>query len=129
MLDTNAYSALLKGDFRVGAALRAADEILLPPFVIGELEAGFRNGMRYEENLSILIRFMDKPGVREVAAGRETARLYGIVKDDLKRAGRPIPANDIWIAASCIEHGCALLTYDRHFSLVARLDLYLSGGG
>ena len=124
MLDTNAYAALLSGDTCVREALASATQILLPLFVIGELEAGFRGGTRYSENTAILQRFLGKAGVQEVASGRETARIYGELKDGLKRAGTPIPANDIWIAASAIEHAAVLVTYDRHFTTIRRLKLW-----
>lgn len=124
MLDTNAYAALLTGDVVVRDALDSATEILLPLFAVGELEAGFRGGRRCAENAAILQRFLNRPEVREVAAGRETARIYGEVKDALKRAGTPIPANDLWIAASAIEHAATLITYDRHFTAVRHLKLW-----
>ncbi|MBM4163401.1 MAG: type II toxin-antitoxin system VapC family toxin [Lentisphaerae bacterium] len=124
MLDTNAYSALLSGDPAVRAALESATEILLPLFVVGELEAGFCGGLRYAENVAILQRFLDKPGVREVPAGHETAHLYGKLKDGLKRKGTPIPENDIWIAASVIEHAAELITYDRHFTTLHNIRIW-----
>jgi len=124
MLDTNAYAALLAGDVVVLDALASATEILMPLFVVGELEAGFRGGMRYAENAAILQRFLNRQKVREVTSGHETARIYGDVKDALKRAGTPIPANDLWIASSAIEHAATLITYDRHFTAVRHLKLW-----
>lgn len=124
MLDTNAYAALLAGDVVVLDALASATEVLMPLFVVGELEAGFRGGMRYAENAAILQRFLNRQKVREVASGHETARIYGDVKDALKRAGTPIPANDLWIASSAIEHAATLITYDRHFTAVRHLKLW-----
>lgn len=121
MLDTNAYAALLSGDALVRTALDSATEILMPIFVVGELEAGFRGGTRRAENAAILQRFLNKPGVREVVSGHETARIYGEVKDALKRAGTPIPTNDIWIASAAIEYAATLITYDRHFTLIRHL--------
>lgn len=124
MLDTNAYAALLSGDALVRTALDSASEILVPLFVAGELEAGFRGGTRYAENAVILQRFLNKPGVQEATSSHMTARIYGEVKDALKRAGTPIPANDLWIASSAIEHAATLITYDRHFTAVRRLKLW-----
>jgi tRNA(fMet)-specific endonuclease VapC len=124
MLDTNAYAALLSGDARVRTVLDSATEILLPLFVVGELEAGFRGGTRYAENAAILQRFLNRPGVREAASGHETGRIYGEVKDALKRARTPIPANDLWIASSALEHAATLVTYDRHFTAVRHLKLW-----
>jgi predicted nucleic acid-binding protein len=129
MLDTNAYAALLSGDAAVREALASASEILLPVFVVGELEAGFRGGTRYAENVAAFQRFLAKPGVRLVASGHETARVYGEVKDALKRAGSPVPANDIWIAAAAIEHAAVLLTYDRQFASIPQVRLWSGYGG
>ena len=124
MLDTNAYAALLSGDNSVRETLASASEILVPVFVVGELEAGFRGGTRYAENLSSFQRFLMKSGVRMVLCGHETARIYGEVKDSLKRAGSPVPTNDIWIAASAIEHAAILVTYDRHFASIRQVRLW-----
>ncbi|MEI7899160.1 MAG: type II toxin-antitoxin system VapC family toxin [bacterium] len=124
----NSYPSFIdqlgSGDTLVREALDAATEILLPLFVIGELDAGFRGGTRYAENAAILQRFLNKPGVREVASGHETARIYGEIKDGLKRAETPIPANDLWISASAIEHAATLVTYDRRFTVIRRLKLW-----
>ena len=124
MLDTNAYAALLSGDNSVRETLASASEILVPIFVVGELEAGFRGGTRYAENAAVFQRFLVKQGVRMIASGHETARIYGEVKDSLKRSGSPIPTNDIWIAASAIEHAAILVTYDRHFASVRQVRLW-----
>jgi len=125
MLDTNAYAALLSGDASVCEALAVASEVLLPIFVVGELEAGFRGGTRYAGNVAIFQRFLAKPGIRMVGSSHETARIYGEVKDSLKRAGTPVPANDIWIAASAIEHAAVLVTYDRHFASIRQVRLWI----
>jgi tRNA(fMet)-specific endonuclease VapC len=124
MLDTNAYAALLSGDASVRETLASSSEILVPIFVVGELEAGFRGGTRYAENAAVFQRFLVKPGVRMVMCGHETARIYGEVRDCLKRAGSPVPTNDIWIAASAIEHEAVLLTYDRHFASIRQVRLW-----
>lgn len=124
MLDTNAYAALLSGDVRVRETLATASEILLPLFVLGELEAGFRGGTRYKENNAILRRFLSRPGIREASAGHATALVYGEIKHALKQAGTPVPNNDMWIAAAALEHAATLVTYDRHFLAIPRLKLW-----
>lgn len=124
MLDTNAYAALLSGDAAVREALAIVSEVLLPIIVVGELEAGFRGGTRYTENGAVFQLFLAKPGVRMVVCGHETSRIYGEVKDSLKRAGSPVPSNDIWIAASAIEHAAMLVTYDRHFASIRQVRLW-----
>jgi len=124
MLDTNAYAALLTGDEDVLKTVGSAEEVLLPIFVVGELEAGFRGGTRYADNVAWFRRFLAKPGVRVVSAGLETAQLFGEIKDRLKRGGTPVPTNDIWIAAAALEHAALLVTFDRHFAAIPQVRLW-----
>jgi tRNA(fMet)-specific endonuclease VapC len=93
-------------------------------FVLGELFAGFRAGTRELRNKRILQQFLDKPSVRVLEAGRETAEVFGLVKDALKKSGKPIPTNDVWIAAHALEAGAVLVTFDRHFAVVPGLRLW-----
>ena len=76
----------------------------------GELYAGFKGGTREKENRSLLRKFLNKPSVIVVNASIETADLFGMVKNMLKQIGRPIPINDVWIAAQALECGAALVT-------------------
>jgi tRNA(fMet)-specific endonuclease VapC len=114
-IDTNAYTAFKKGDSAVVSVLRHAPAIYVSTTVLGELLAGFAVGSRESENRGELTRFLETPRVKQVASGPETADLYALIYAALRRQGRPIPTNDLWIAASCLEHGVALLTLDRHF--------------
>jgi len=124
-LDTNAYSAFMQGDEKVLDALSSAETVYLPLFVIGELHYGFRGGSKLAENLAQLNAFLSKPTVEIKLPTNETAHIYGEVQDKLKRAGTPIPMNDIWIGSSCIESGCTLITYDQHFKLIPGIRLWL----
>ena len=105
MLDTNAYSAFKKGDTQIIEILGGADEILIPAPVIGELRVGFRAGNREEENLKEFQAFLLSPRVRIHPIGEETAIFYAEVHGALKKAGKPIPINDLWIASSALECG------------------------
>jgi tRNA(fMet)-specific endonuclease VapC len=116
LVDTNAYSALMTGDLRVASELAQSEAVLLSPIVIGELLEGFRGGGRYAENKTILSRFREKPRTVIVPITDSTAEWYAEVKRALRRKGSPIPLNDVWIAASCMEHGARLLTFDAHFA-------------
>jgi predicted nucleic acid-binding protein len=89
--------------------------------VLGELLAGFAAGSRQQENRSDLTRFLESPRVRSVTFGTTTADFYGLVYAALRKQGHPIPTNDMWIAASCLEHGVALVTLDDHFQYVGGL--------
>ncbi len=124
LLDTNAYARFLAGDTKVLDTLAAAETVHMSVFVLGELEAGFRAGAKRPENRRILDRFLGKPSVAVLNASRETAEIFGMVKDSLRKAGRPIPMNDVWIAAHALETGSLLITYDAHFRAVPGLRLW-----
>ena len=115
ILDTSAYSAFLRGHEPVVDELRRADRLVLTPIVLGELLAGFRKGSRFEENLERLRDFLGSARVRAVSLDDETADRYSILHDTLRRAGTPVPTNDLWIAASAMQHGLTLVTTDPHF--------------
>jgi tRNA(fMet)-specific endonuclease VapC len=95
-------------------------------FVLGELNAGFRVGLKNRENTLRLDRFLEKPGVEVLAATRETADCFGLVKSTLRKSGTPIPVNDVWIAAQAIETGAVLVTFDAHFRAVPGLRIWES---
>jgi tRNA(fMet)-specific endonuclease VapC len=120
-LDTNAYSGFLRGEARCVDVVRRATQIHLPVIVLGELRAGFAAGGRETENLADLGRFLASPRVSVVAADERTAEVYARVYLQLRRRGMPIPTNDLWIAAVCIQHGLALCTADAHFAHVEAL--------
>jgi tRNA(fMet)-specific endonuclease VapC len=124
ILDTNAYAALLSGEKRVLDALSDADCIYLSVIVLGELYAGFRGGGKREENEKVLREFLAKPTVSTLLLSVETAQVFGEIKDRLKRAGTPIPVNDLWLAAQAVETGSVLVTYDAHFRRVPGLRLW-----
>ncbi len=124
VLDTNAYSAFMRGDRSVFSALSNSERVWVPVFVIGELHFGFQGGNRRQENLAELDQFLQKPTVRTWLPTLETAQIYGEVMDNLKRDGNPIPINDVWIASACIETGSRLVTFDQHFRRVPGLRLW-----
>jgi tRNA(fMet)-specific endonuclease VapC len=118
LLDTNAFTALWGGDERVLEALAQADHVLVSPIVVGELHFGFRGGTRISQNRARLAEFLNKPTVHILSISIETAEVYGQIKDGLRRAGTPIPINDVWISAQAIETGAVLVTLDSHFHSV-----------
>ena len=124
ILDTNAYTRLLGGKEEVLDVISVAETIFMSIFVLGELHAGFKGGKREKENRDTLERFLFKPTVKILNATAETAEVFGMIKFNLKKAGNPLPINDVWIAAHCIETGSALITYDEHFKKVAGLRLW-----
>lgn len=118
LLDTSAYSAFKRGHREIQHRIREADQIQLNPIVLGELQAGFRNGSRLRDNLHELAEFLASPRVSIAPIDEETAERYAVIVDDLRRAGTPIPTNDIWIAASAMQYGSVLQTTDPHFHAV-----------
>jgi tRNA(fMet)-specific endonuclease VapC len=100
-LDTNAYSAYLAGDGSILESLGKAERIHLSLIVFAELSAGFLGGARMEENRRALEIFLGKTGVRLTLPTRRTAEYFALIKHGLGAKGRPIPVNDIWIAAQC----------------------------
>lgn len=115
LLDTSAYSALQRGDQPILEVLRRSETVAVSAVVLGELYSGFRAGNRWKENSAQLARFLDKPSVRVLPVTEETALRYAEVDVYLRKKGRPIPRNDVWIAAVALEHGLQLLTLDIHF--------------
>ena len=122
-LDTNAYSALRRGHPEVADLVRRAERILMSTVVVGELQFGFRNGSRYERNWRELRAFLDQPFVNILEVTLVTADRFGRISTALRTKGKPIPTNDIWIAAHAMEHGADLLTFDEHFEIVECLAL------
>ena len=122
VLDTSAYSHLRRGHQLVLDLLAAATVVLVPVTVLGELEAAFALGSRGKENRVALERFLRETFVRDIALTRAVARRYGQVFAQLRRARSPIPVNDIWIAASTLDCGGHLLTFDSHFRRIEHLD-------
>ncbi|MGB9005801.1 MAG: type II toxin-antitoxin system VapC family toxin [Candidatus Aminicenantales bacterium] len=124
LLDTNAFTRFLRGDGKTLAWLAQADCVYMSVFVLGELYAGFKAGAKDKDNRRVLDRFMGKPTVSVLTATRETAEIFGLVKDSLRKSGRPIPINDVWIAAHVLETGSVLVTYDKHFLHIPGLRLW-----
>ena len=124
VLDTCAYTRLLAGEEDVLDAISSAETVYISVFVLGELYAGFAGGSRERENKTFLQRFLLKPAVKILNATSETAEVFGLVKSNLKKAGTPLPINDVWIAAHAIETGSVVITYDAHFTVVSGLRLW-----
>jgi tRNA(fMet)-specific endonuclease VapC len=119
ILDTNALSALADGEGALEPILRKASEIAIPVIVLGEYQFGIRrsrNRKPYERWLAEMIA-----ASRVLVVDDSTAGWYAEVRDEMKTSGRPIPSNDLWIAALVCQHGLPLLSRDGHFDAVAGL--------
>lgn len=122
LLDTNAYSAYLNKNESVYEIVNRADEILFSPVVLGELEYGFKKGNKYKTNTDLLDYFLNYPSVKIVHVSRATANVFANIKLQLENKGKPIPTNDMWIAAQAIEHNALLVTFDDHFTNIETLQ-------
>jgi tRNA(fMet)-specific endonuclease VapC len=120
-LDTVAYSHFKRGEARIIRMLDRAEWIGVPVIVIGELCAGFAKGSRFQKNLEELDEFLALPFVETLPVDRQTAEMFGEMIDALRRKRRPVPSNDVWIAAACARAGATLLTWDAHFRLIPRV--------
>jgi tRNA(fMet)-specific endonuclease VapC len=120
-LDTNRLTDLFRGDKELAERLATCDEIWIPLIVLGEIKAGFQGGAQRGRNEALLNRFLVKPTVGVLLPGRETAEHYARVFVQLKRAGTPVPDNDLWIAALVLENDLALITRDQHFERIPQL--------
>lgn len=116
LLDTNAYSRLLRGVPETTVHVRKAERILMSTIVVGELIFGFRYGSRYAQNMQQLNAFLQEPHVDLLPVTLVTADRFGYLANALRSKGTPIPSNDLWIAAHAVEHAAGLLSYDAHFA-------------
>jgi tRNA(fMet)-specific endonuclease VapC len=119
ILDTNALSAFVDGDAGIGAALRLEVRAAIPVIVLGEFRYGIaesRHRAAYEAWLEAQLPHFE---ILTVTDG--TAIVYAGLRSALRRLGRPIPANDAWIAALALQHGLPVLSRDTHFDVVAGL--------
>lgn len=129
LFDTNAYSRLGQGEPALTGLVREAEAIVFSTVVAGELLAGFRRGTRQQENLATLRRFLANPRVDLLPVTWTTADRFGRILADLRRRGRPIPTNDVWIAAHAMESGADLVSFDAHFGQVDGLAWIDPSGG
>ena len=118
LLDTNVFKDFLTGGSDTLEAFRQARRLCVNTVALAELLTGFALGSRPDANRRLLSRFLASPRVSLLALGPDTAEHYADICTRLRRKGRPIPTNDMWIAASAREHGLVLLTRNAHFQEV-----------
>lgn len=123
LIDTNIYSLALKGDESIVEVLREIDEIGFSVISIGELLSGFRQGGMELKNRRELEQFLNSPRVVIYHIDQDTSEFYSQIVTNLRQIGKPIPTNDIWIAAVAFQNGLKLFTRDSHFQAVPGLFL------
>lgn len=97
-------------------------EFLLPVPVVGELRYGALNSRRADENVAEVERLVARCRILDITLA--TAEVYARLRLDLKKKGKPIPKNDLWIAALCVEHEVKLAAADSHFDAVDGLNRF-----
>ncbi|MEO6760809.1 MAG: type II toxin-antitoxin system VapC family toxin [Candidatus Saccharimonadales bacterium] len=123
IIDTNAYSGFRRGLAQFEPLFDKNNTIFVPLIVIGELRAGFASGTKQPQNEKLLQQFLDLPNVDTIGLGEATTRYYANIYTQLCRAGKPIGTNDMWIAATALEHKLPLLTLDADFNGIDGLEI------
>lgn len=118
LLDTNAYVAFKQGHPDAVKIVQYAPMLALSSTVLGELLAGFAVGSREAKNRAELGEFLASERVHILTVDDVTAAYYARIYRNLREKGHPIPTNDMWIAASALQHGYALFSHDGHFQAV-----------
>lgn len=122
VLDTSAYSHMRTGHRELLEMLTSAELLLLPVTVLGELEAAFAIGSRTRANRQALTEFLAEPFVSILPTTPDVARHYGQIYARQRHSGQPVPVNDLWIAATAIDCGGHLVTFDKDFGRIEALD-------
>ena len=116
IVDTNGLSALAEGDTALASILRDATRVAIPVIVLGEYRYGIAQSRYRKQYEQWLREYLPKFRILDVNA--ETAVSYSGIRTDLRKAGTPIPSNNVWIAGLCLQHSLPVLSRDRHFDLV-----------
>lgn len=124
-LDTDVSIKFLNGDASIEGIILKYSEIYLPAIVVGELIYGALNSKHSEQNLARHRKLIHR--CRFLGISEATANAYARTRLSLKKKGKPIPENDLWIAAVCIENKVALLSCDAHFKYIDHLILIAVG--
>jgi tRNA(fMet)-specific endonuclease VapC len=120
-LDTNRLTDLFQGDAALAERLGLCDEVWIPLVVLAEIKAGFLGGTERHRNEILLRKLLSKTTVGVLLPDRETVEHYARLFVQLKRAGTPVPDNDLWIAALALQHDLLLITRDKHFERIPQL--------
>lgn len=121
LLDTNYVIALFAGDQAAVALAGKSQTYFLPAIVLGELCYGAQNSTQVQNNLAKIAELQQATTV--LPCDEHTAETYGKIKHGLRLLGKPIPENDIWIAALARQHELPLATLDKHFAQIVDLKI------
>ncbi len=121
LLDTSVVIDIFRGSTKVKSAIENAVQVAIPSVVVGELYYGAFNSSDPKKHLAQINDLLQI--FETVEVNQEVAQSYGIIKSELRKDGKPIPENDIWIAATAKTNGFTLVTSDAHFNHVPDLSL------
>ena len=121
LLDTNIISALLKGESTIADKIDKAKKVYVPVIALGELYYGAAYSTHSNKNIADIRRFASSYNL--LLIDEETTIAYGSIKADLRKKGKPIPENDIWISAIAYRHKLTLATRDKHFKEVTGITI------
>ena len=120
ILDTNALSAAADRDPAALEVVAEAQRLAVPVIVLGEYRLGIAQSRRRTEYENWLREWLGTVTVLDI--DDETTLHYAAIGLELKKSGKPIPVNDLWIAALCRQHSLPLISRDRHFDVVKGLE-------
>jgi predicted nucleic acid-binding protein len=123
LLDTNAYTAFKRNQNEAITIIQTVDIIAINTVIIGELLGGFAVGNKQEKNRYELEQFLKSNRVKILTIDLKTSEYYAMIYSELRKKGKPIPTNDIWIAATAIQHDLILFTYDSDFKNIRDIKL------
>ena len=123
LVDTNVLVDAFKARLDIPTAIQRSEAVFVSEIVLGEFKAGLNDSASGRKQREALDAFLHLPNVVEITLTPATTDLYAKVFRSLREAGRPIPVNDIWLAASALEGGYELATHDGHFAQIPMLQL------
>ena len=126
-LDTSAYTYFKRGDPEAARLMSSASWVGVPTVVLGELRTGFMLGRKNDDNERDLIEFLAESMVHVLDVDDSASRHYAEIVVFLRRHGKPIPTNDVWIASLAVREGATVLTYDGHFRDIERVSARVLG--
>jgi len=125
LLDTNIIIELFKGDVKLSDYLDKQSVVYIPSIVLGELYLGAYRSANTAKNIKKIRSLMERCTI--LAVDEETADHFGAIKAELLKKGKPIPENDIWIAAIAKQYDLQTLTNDKHFKNVPGIKVKYLG--
>ncbi|NJL19333.1 MAG: type II toxin-antitoxin system VapC family toxin [Bdellovibrionaceae bacterium] len=121
LIDSNRFIDFCAGDEEVIRVMESAALLCIPYIVLAEIRAGSLVTKRGQSQVRVLLELLNQPGVRSVHSTDATTHHYATLYGQLRKAGTPIPTNDIWIAALAIEHDLILYSREAHFEKIPTL--------